>query len=436
MSEFPQQVERLIDGMMDPAVLVDRRRSILRFNTAYQIFAGRRLRALQLAAARGLTCCDVAGLEVCDHRCVAMEALDLGVAVRLDEIAALPIHGGDCTLIVTAIPLDGELVVETYRDVTADARIQRRYRTLLAAEKQAKETLELQVQQRTAELRDANEDLRRAQTLLVHQEKMSALGQLVTGIAHELNNPISFVYGNIDFMAEYIESLLGFVRSVQGLPELTEASRAEIARLTEEMDFDYLAADALKLVGSIRTGAERSAAIVRDLKLFSRTRPGALEPSDLQAGLEATLTLLRPLLRDNVQITRDFEPLPLVRCDFGHINQVFMNILTNAIGAIDGSGEILIRIRRHGDGVRFLFRDTGPGIAFEHLTRIFEPFFTTKPTGEGTGMGLAICDTIVRQHKGQLLVETTPGFGATFILELPLDPESVDPGSTDSGSSS
>jgi signal transduction histidine kinase len=424
MSEFPQQVERLIDGMMDPAVLLDRHRSILRFNPAYQLFAGRRLRALQLAAARGLTCCDVAGLEVCDHRCVALKALELGVAVRLDEIAARPIHGGDRTLIVTAIPLDGKLVVETYRDVTADARIQRRYRTLLAAEKRAKETLEQEVAQRTAELSDANDELRRAQAILVHQEKMSALGQLVTGIAHELNNPISFVYGNIDFMAEYLESLLGFVRTVKELPELTAAARAEIARLTEEMEFDYLEADTVKLLGSIRTGAERSAAIVRDLKLFSRTQPDVMEPSDLQAGIEATLTLLQPLLRDRVQILRDYEPLPRVRCDFGHINQVFMNILTNAAGAIDGHGdghgEILIRTRRRGDTVRILFRDTGPGIAYEHLTRIFEPFFTTKPVGEGTGMGLAICDTIVRQHHGQLLVETTPGHGATFILELPV----------------
>ncbi len=423
MSEFPQQVERLIDGMMDPAVLVDRHRNILRFNPAYQVFAGRRLRSLQLAAARGLTCCDVAGLEVCDHRCVAMEALELGVAVRLDEIAARPIHGGDRTLIVTAIPLDDELVVETYRDVTADARIQRRYRTLLSAEKRAKETLEQEVAERTAELSDANDELRRAQTMLVHQEKMSALGQLVTGIAHELNNPISFVYGNIDFMAEYIDSLLGFVRAAGELPDLSEAARAEIERLKGDMEFDYLEADALKLVGSIRTGAERSAAIVRDLKLFSRTQPDVLEPSDLQAGIEATLTLLQPLLRDRVQILRDYEDLPRVHCDFGHINQVFMNILVNGIGAIEGDGEITIRTRRRDDQVRILFRDTGPGIAFEHLTRIFEPFFTTKEAGEGTGMGLAICDTIVRQHNGQLLVETTPGYGTTFILELPINPE-------------
>jgi len=421
MAEFPQQVERLIDGMMDPAVLVDRHRSILRFNPAYQVFAGRRLRALQLAAAGGLTCCDVAGLDVCDHRCVALEALELGVAVRLDEIAARPIHGGDRTLIVTAIPVDDELVVETYRDVTADARIQRRYRTLLATEMRAKETLEQEVAQRTAELSKANDELRRAQTMLVHQEKMSALGLLVTGIAHELNNPISFVYGNIDFMAEYIDSLLGFVRAVRSLPDLPDATRGEIERLTEAIEFDYLSADALKLVGSIRSGAERSAAIVKDLKLFSRTQPGVLEPSDLQAGLEATLTLLQPLLRDRVRILRDYEPLPPVRCDVGNINQVFMNILSNAIAAIEGDGEILIRTRQNGDQVRILFRDTGPGIPFEHLTRVFEPFFTTKPTGEGTGLGLAICDTIVRQHQGQLLVETTPKSGTTFILELPIN---------------
>ncbi len=425
LSDFHQLVTRFIDGLADPAVLVDADRHILRFNSAYQILSGKRLRALHLAAAGGLTCSDVARLGICEKECLAQRALQTDQSLRVDEIEAHPMGGEERTLIVTAIPIDEGLVLEIYRDVTADARIQRRYRTLLEAEKAAKASLEVQVQQRTAELEHTNEELKRAQAMLVHQEKMSALGQLVTGIAHELNNPISFVYGNIDFLAEYLESLIGFVEDMDRLTDLPESVREAVDQRMEAMEFDYLRDDSEKLLASIRNGAERTAAIVRDLKIFSRSRPGVMELTDLEEGVESTLNLLTPLHKDRVTIVRDYEPMPKVRCNAGHINQVFMNILTNALQAIDGGGEILIRTRTLDDRIRILFRDSGPGIPLDLLTRIFEPFFTTKEAGQGTGMGLAISDGIVRQHGGQLVVETTPDYGATFIVELPLDPEAT-----------
>lgn len=423
LSEANALIARFIDGLADPAVLVDADRHILRFNIAYQLFSGKRLRALHLAAASGLRCHDVAGLAVCSDNCVARQALDSGDSVRVDEIPAHPAAGEERTLIVTAIPIDARLAVEIYRDVTADARIQRRYRALLAAEKAAKASLEDEVRQRTSELRRANEELKRAQAMLLHQEKMSALGQLVTGIAHELNNPISFVYGNIDFLSEYMESLIHFVEDLEMIPDLPPGIREAIGRRMEAMEFEYLRRDSAKLLGSIRTGAERTAAIVKDLKIFSRSRPGVLEETDLIEGLESTLSLLTPLLGGRIHVVRNFEPLPPVRCNSGHINQVFMNILTNAIQAIEGDGEILIRTQRRGEDVTILFRDSGPGIPFENLARLFEPFFTTKEAGQGTGMGLAISDGIVRQHRGEIVVESAPGYGATFIVQLPIFPD-------------
>ena len=423
MQEFPHQVIQLIDGLMDPAVLVDSERNILRFNPAYQVFADRRLRALQLAAAMGTRCCDVARLEICENGCVAAQALKTGHPVRLDEIKARPTPDGDRTLIVTAVPIDDRFVVETYRDVTVDARIQRRYRTLLEAEKRAKETLEQQVLQRTAELEAANEELRRAQAAMIHQEKMSGLGQLVTGVAHELNNPISFVYGNIDFLAEYVNNLLRFADAAFSLSDLSPAAKQTLATLREEIEYDYLRGDVTKLIGSMRNGAERTVSIVRDLKLFSRNQPGVLEESNLIEGIEATLNLISPFLKDRIRVIRDLAPIPKVRCNIGHMNQVFMNILTNAAQAIQGDGEILVRTASRPDGVRILIRDTGPGIAYENLSRVFEPFFTTKPAGEGTGLGLAISDGIVRQHGGQIIIESVPDYGTSFIIDLPLDPE-------------
>lgn len=421
-SDAHQLVVSILDGMPDPAVLVDGEGHILRFNIPYQLLAGKRLRALHLAAARGLRCHDVAGLSVCREGCLARQALECSQTVRMDEIHAQPLGGERRTFIVSATPIDQNLVLETYRDVTADARIQRRYQALLAHEKRAKEDLEALVQERTGELERANEELRRAQAMLVHQEKMSALGQLVTGIAHELNNPISFVYGNVDFLAEYLESLIAFVEDVDRLPDLPKGALEAIARRKEAMEFDYLRRDAGKLLRSIRNGAERTTAIVRDLKIFSRSRPGVLEETDLMQGLESTLNLLTPLLKGRIHVVREDQPLPKVRCNAGHINQVFMNILTNAAQAIEGDGEILIRTSHAGGTVRILFRDSGPGIPYENLAHIFEPFFTTKEAGKGTGLGLAISDGIVRQHGGQIVVETAPGSGSTFILELPVDP--------------
>jgi two-component system, NtrC family, sensor kinase len=315
---------------------------------------------------------------------------------------------------VAAVPLEGGLIIETYRDVTADARIQRRLKVLLDRERRAKEVLEEEIGART-------KDLMTAQAQLVHQEKMSSLGRLVAGIAHEINNPINFVYGNVDFLGQYMEDLLSVIKLLEDLPLGTEL-RERIEQRKKEIEFEFLVSDSRKLIRSIRSGAERTASIVQDLKTFSRSGGSELQEIDVVAGIETTLNLLAPLLKNRITVEREFAPnLPRLLCNAGHINQVFMNILTNAAQAIRGEGTIRVAIERGRDGAGICVRisDTGPGINPEVMEKMTDPFFTTKDVGEGTGLGLWITENIVRAHGGTLAWQSVAGKGASFTVELP-----------------
>ncbi len=423
LPEVPDLVRRLLDGIADAAVVLTEDRRVVYCNQPYVQYTGLRNRDLRRQIQRGRRCFELFPLAVCEEVCVVREAARMGRPIRMDEIDAVRGDGERLTLIVTATSLGGGLFVETYRDVTADARIQKRYHQLLELERQDRETLERLVEERTRDLRKANEELKQAQTMLVHQEKMSSLGRLAAGIAHELNNPISFVYGNIEFMETYFRNLLSLVRLYDQILEEKGIVDERIDQTKEDMEFDFLADDALKLMDSIRSGAERTAAIVRDLRVFSRAGGRTeMAPANLIEGLRATLTLLRPVLKGRIEVDLDLEEIPAVVCNVGHINQVFMNILQNAADAIEGEGTIVVRARRTSEGVRFIFKDSGPGIPAEIVDKLFEPFFTTKEVGKGTGLGLAICDGIMRQHGGRIGVESRPGDGAVFVLDLPLEP--------------
>jgi signal transduction histidine kinase len=397
-------------------VVLDEERRIVYENHAYRLSFGARVRA---ASARGRRCWEVFPLDICETACVGCRARDLARPLRVELVSATRADGEALTLSVTAAPIGDGLVVEIYRDTTADVRIQRKYKALLGHERRAKEILE--------------EEIQRAQAQLIHQEKMSSLGRLVAGIAHELNNPINFVYGNVDFLGRYMEDLLSLVALYEsGAAALPEELAARIAEHKQRMEFDFLIEDSRKLIRSIRSGAERTASIVRDLKVFSRTAPVgstlAMQEADLVAGIETTLNLLAPLLRNRIRVITEFpEPRPRVTCQAGHINQVMMNILTNATQAIRGEGTITVRVELCGerrDQVRIAISDTGPGIPAEIQAKIFDPFFTTKDVGEGTGLGLAISESIVRAHGGTIAVESEgrEGTGATFIVTLPVRP--------------
>ena len=384
---------------------------------------GLRGRQLLKRVQEGARCFDIFPLEICERACIGCKARDSQRSLRVDEISAVRADGEEMTFIVNAVPLAGKYIIETYRDVTGLVRIQRRLKVLLQRERRAKENLEETVVERTRELRVA-------QAQLVHQEKMSSLGRLVAGIAHELNNPINFVYGNVDFLGQYMEDLLSLVRVVDESSGLTGELRAELEALKKRVEYDFLVDDSRKLIGSIRSGAERTAQIVRDLKSFSRTGGDEQQEVDLVAGIETTLNLIAPLIKNRVVIERSYcENPPKPYANAGHINQVFMNILTNAAQAIDGEGTIRISVDTD-DEVRMLvvkIQDSGPGISEEDLKRIYEPFYTTKEVGEGTGLGLWICESIVRAHGGTMECSSEAGQGAMFVVSIPIRAQDQSP---------
>ena len=419
LTEVPEQIKGLLAGLVDAAIVVNADLGVLYHNPPYQNYTGLRGRSILRGLETGQRCHDFFKLEICDRDCVARRALQTGRPVRMDEIRARRADGQELTLIVTATPLESGVVIETYRDVTADARIQSKYKVLLEKERHQKEILEQTVQARTEELRQANEDLKRTQSQLIHQEKMGSLGRLVAGIAHELNNPINFVYGNVDFLAQYLRDLLALC-DLYDRSEMPVDTRLRAEAHKRTIEYDFLRKDVEKLLRSIRAGAERTASIVRDLKTFSHAGTADYQPADILAGLETTLNLIHPLLKNRITVHRDFETLPRVDCQAGHLNQVFMNVLTNAAQAVTGEGQIWITARLRADRVRVSVTDSGPGIPAEVLPQIFEPFFTTKEVGLGTGLGLAISLGVIRAHGGTIEVESPPGKGATFTIELPV----------------
>ncbi len=414
-----EQIKQLLEGSVDAAVVLDADRRILYYNRAYEASTGLRGRQLAQIVADGARCYEVFPLEICKTECLGCKARDVGRALRVDEIKAVRGDGEEMTFIVAAVPValddDTSVVIETYRDVTADVRIQRRLKVLLERERQAKQNLEEIVRERTQELRQA-------QATLVHQEKMSSLGRLVAGIAHELNNPINFVYGNVDFLGQYMEDLLALVEQIDRT-ELPPEIRLGFEDAKKRVEFEFLVEDWRKLLRSIRAGAERTASIVQDLKTFSRTGGGELQETDLVAGIETTLNLIAPLLKNRIEVRRKITPgVPRILCNAGHVNQVFMNILTNAAQAIGGEGWIEVRIQQVDDNraVEVAITDSGPGIRNEAMAKITDPFFTTKEVGEGTGLGLWISENIVRAHGGTMRWHNAADGGAVFVVTLPI----------------
>ena len=250
-----------------------------------------------------------------------------------------------------------------------------------------------------ASLQSAHEELKRAQAQLVHAEKMASLGQLTAGIAHEINNPVNFIRSSVGPLRRDVRQVLG--------SELDDVEREEIAAEVES------------LLRGIEEGAERTAAIVRGLRTFSRLDEDDLKPTDLAKGISSTLALLAPRLTQ-VSVTTSLDGLPPVECRPGQINQAFMNILSNAIDACDGDGSISIEGTSDGGQISIVIADTGRGMTREQIAKIFEPFYTTKDVGAGTGLGLAITHTIVEQHGGTITVESEPGSGSRFTVTLPV----------------
>jgi signal transduction histidine kinase len=284
-----------------------------------------------------------------------------------------------------------------------------------------------QINLKMQELQDTLDKLSVTQMRLVQTEKMASLGQIVAGIAHELNNPVTFIYGNVEHAFNYIEDLLNLIYVYQQeYPEPTES----LAETIEEIDLYFLISDLKKILQSMKSGAERIKSIILDLRNFSRLDEADLKSVDLLEGLENTLKILQYRFkpqgnRPEIQLVKDYQKLPLVECYAAHINQVFMNIVSNAVDALEMVAKPMIKIEtKLSDDfqqVKVAISDNGCGIPEAVLQKIFDPFFTTKPVGKGTGMGLAVSyQVIVDQHSGLLECVSKPGEGSKFLITLPI----------------
>jgi PAS domain S-box-containing protein len=354
-------------------------------------------------------------------------------------------------------------IIASLRDITSRVRMM-----------EALQRREVQLTQQAQQLEKTLQELKQTQAQLIQTEKMSSLGQMVAGVAHEINNPVNFIYGNLDHANCYIDDLLNLVKLYQTHYPNPEP---EIDAYTEEIDLDFLRQDLPKLLSSMQLGTDRIREIVLNLRNFSRLDEAQMKRVNIHDGLESTLLILHNRLKPRagfpgIEILKEYGELPPIECYAGQLNQVFMNILSNAVDALEtktqsalcglpsateklnGKGEFSrenlpqpeIRIStdivegdaqtgdRSGRRVVIRIADNGSGMPEEVRQRLFDPFFTTKPVGKGTGLGLSISyHIVVEKHGGQLHCVSAPDRGTEFIIEIPLQEANRKP--ADSGAS-
>ncbi|MBE9127851.1 MULTISPECIES: PAS domain-containing sensor histidine kinase [unclassified Coleofasciculus] len=335
---------------------------------------------------------------------------------------------------------NGELERRVAERTAELTKINERLKQEIAQHKRTEVALEAETQHVTTLLRK----LQQTQTKLIHTEKMSSLGQLVAGVAHEINNPVSFIYGNIDYAICYLQDLVNLVKLYgTHYPQPAAEIQAQIAAI----DLDFLMTDIPKLLTSMKVGASRIRQVVLSLQKFLKTEQAEMKPADLHEGIDSTLLILQHRLQATVEhpeitLSKEYGNLPLVNCYAGQINQVFMNLISNAIDVLQASAskrrtsfhlkistevqELATesaKVNRSQKIPHVVIRiaDNGPGMSQEVCRRLFEPFFTTKLVGKGTGLGLSISyQIIVENHNGQLTYQSEPGKGSEFSIALPI----------------
>jgi signal transduction histidine kinase len=304
--------------------------------------------------------------------------------------------------------------------------------------------LEEKVTQRTQELNEKNlhleqtlNELKATQSQLIQTEKMSSLGQMVAGIAHEINNPVNFIYANIEHASNYTESIINLLNIYQ---QEYSSHSATIEKYKQDNDFDFVIQDLPRILDSMTVGSERIRKIILSLRNFSRLDESEMKPVDIHEGIDSTLMILETRFQEKLGyssnvVIKNYGNLPLVQCYASQLNQVFMNIISNAIDVLkqrekslstaelkNNPNQIIIRTQIiNNNWVQIAIKDNGMGINPEIKQRIFDPFFTTKPVGEGTGLGLSISyQIIVDKHSGKLDCISAPGKGTEFIIEIPI----------------
>lgn len=290
--------------------------------------------------------------------------------------------------------------------------------------------LENRVMQRTQALAEKNSvlnntivELKHAQAQLIQAEKMSALGILTAGIAHEINNSVNFISANITPLKNDIADLLLVLTKYREvtLSKPDEEQFEAVKKLVDNINLNYTLQEMTALLAGIQDGAQRTTTIVKDLRTFSRLDEGALKYASVHQNIESTLTLLKSYYRDRINIVKSYGDIPDIECYPGKINQVIMNLLTNAAQAIPDKGEIIITTAKpDSHHITISIKDSGTGMSKEVMDKIFEPFFTTKEVGKGTGLGLPISYSIIQEHNGTITVHSEVGKGSEFIVTLPV----------------
>lgn len=297
--------------------------------------------------------------------------------------------------------------------------------------------LETKVSERTQELRQSNEELNKtlkelkeAEAQLVESEKMASLGQLTAGIAHEINNPINFVTSNVKPLkrdVDMIIEMLGRVEDIAYNESMSlEDKKQEIEELKDDLEYDYLKDEISYLLKGITEGSDRTAEIVKGLRVFSRLDEDDLKLADINEGVDSTLVIVRNTLGTNIEIKKEYGNIPLIECYPGKLNQVFLNIISNGLQAINSKfngqegGVFTITTDRNEDDLVIKFEDNGIGMDEATQKKVFEPFFTTKDVGEGTGLGMSIVYNTINKHNGKITLSSEPGKGTEFVITIPI----------------
>lgn len=339
----------------------------------------------------------------------------------------VPIQGEMRTFLTTKTPLrdvQGNVVglIGIARDIS-DRKLA----------EEALQQSEARLRQQAQQLQQTLQELQQTQAQLIQTERMSSLGQLVAGVAHEINNPVNFISGNINYAREYIQDLLDLLTMYQ---QHYPTPASEIQDLAEAIEFEFLKEDLPKLLASMKVGTERIQKIVLALRNFSRMDESEVKEVDIHEGIDNTLMILQNRFKERagypgINVIKEYGDLPLIECYAGQLNQVFMNIISNAIDALESldmnqqlAQPLIIRIctkRLESDRILIQIADNGPGMSENVKKRLFDPFFTTKPVGKGTGLGMSISYQIITEkHRGSFQCNSSLGKGAEFLIEIPI----------------
>lgn len=348
------------------------------------------------------------------------------------ELTALRRNDNEFPIEITIWPLrlkDTQQFNAFVRDITQrhefETRLKRANEELLENEKVIREAF--------LQLQKTHEDLKQTQTQLLQSEKLASIGQLAAGIAHEINNPVGFINSNLQTLEQYLASYARLLCLAEDLKapivgndvEKAKAVVQEINALEKEINLGFISSDILNLLKESKSGIERIRKIVLDLRTFARVDADAMESAKIEAIIDSILSMIHSELKYKAELKKDYGDVPAIQCNPQKLGQVFLNLLVNAVQAIEQKGIILIKTYTQNGYICVDISDTGKGIKEEHLAKVFDAFFTTKPVGKGTGLGLSVSYDIVKKHGGEIKVKSEVGQGTTFTVMLPLEKKST-----------